>query len=90
MNVYKIRYNQTKGQAGRGTEEHAWRVFENDREYIFKNVTINVPSQGKIDEDGIHWNIVCYGYLQIDKNTSTAIINFDELPDMTICQHTNS
>lgn len=75
MNKYKIRFNQHRGQPGRGTHEHAWRVFEGDTEYIVKNVKINVPSEGKVDEDGLHWNIVCYGSLKVDKETSTAIID---------------
>lgn len=89
MNEYKIRFNHTRGQPGRGTADHAWRVFENGREYIFKNVVINVPSKGLVDDDGQHWNIVCHGYLEINRITSTAIIN-DKPADMTLCQHTNS
>ena len=87
MNEYKIRFNQTRGQPGRGTVDHAWRVFENGREYLFKNVKLNVPSSG--EKDGEDWNIVCYGYLEIDRVTSTAIIN-DKPADMTLCQHTHS
>ena len=52
-------------------------------------MTINVPSKGIIDEDGQHWNIVCHGYLEIDRVTSTAIIN-DKPADMTLCHITNS
>jgi hypothetical protein len=52
-------------------------------------VTINVPCKGETEEDGQHWNIVCHGYLEIDRVTSTAIIN-DKPADMTICQLTNS
>ena len=89
MNKYKIRYNQTRGNPGRGTPDHVWRVFENNREYLFKNVTINVPCKGESEEDGQHWNIVCHGYLQIDRVTSTAIIN-DKPNYITLCQHTNS
>lgn len=89
MNEYKIRYNHSRGQPGRGTNEHVWRVFENGREYIVKNVKINVSSEGKIDDDEMHWNIVCYGYLEIDKVTSTAIIN-DSPIDFKTCQLTNS
>lgn len=72
---------------GRGTVDHAWRVFENGREYLFKNVKINVSSEG--EKDGEDWNILCHGYLEIDRVTSTAIIN-DKPSDMTLCQHTNS
>lgn len=75
MNKYKIRFNHTRGQPGRGTSEHVWRIFENDKEYLFKNVKINVSSVGTLDEDGQHWNIVCFGLMTIEKETSTAIIN---------------
>jgi hypothetical protein len=78
MNTYKIRFNHTRGQPGRGTVDHVWRVFENDKEFIFKNVKLNVHSEGKLDEDKQHWNIVCSGYMEIDKDTSTAIINGEE------------
>lgn len=73
MNKYRIRFNKSRGQIGRGTIDHVWRVFENDKEYLFKNVKINVPSKSEKDE--IDWNIVCYGQLEIDKETSTAVIN---------------
>lgn len=73
MNKYLIRYNKTKGQPGRGSEEHSWRVFENDQEYLFKHLRINVPC---VDEQtGPDFNICCYGIMTIDYQTSTAIIN---------------
>jgi hypothetical protein len=37
MNTYHIRFNKTRGQAGRGTIDHVWRVFENDKEFLLKN-----------------------------------------------------
>jgi len=60
--------------SGRGTENHVWRVFENGKEYLFKNVKINVPSYSEMSE-GPDWNIACNGIMSIDKETSTAIIN---------------
>ena len=33
MNKYLIRFNKTRGQPGRGSLDHVWRVFENDQEY---------------------------------------------------------
>lgn len=57
----------------RGTPDHVWRVFEDDKEYLFKNVRINVPSWGaKTGED---WSICCEGTMTIDRDTSTAIID---------------
>ena len=50
MNKYKIRFNHMRGQPGRGTVEHVWRVFENDKEYIFKNVKLNVTSEGELEK----------------------------------------
>ena len=74
MNKYVIRFNKSKGQLGRGTVDHAWRVFENGQEYLFKHLDIQVPV--KDENDGIDWNIVCYGTMTIDKDTSTAVIRY--------------
>ena len=73
MNHYLIRFNKSRGQPGRGTMDHVWRVFENEKEYLFKHVKINVPSQSEQTNDD--WNISCDGVLEIDRDTSTAIIN---------------
>ena len=74
MNTYHIRFNKTRGQDGRGTIDHVWRVFENDKEYLFKNLNISAPVRSEKDKNGIDYNIVCQGNLTIDKETSTAII----------------
>jgi hypothetical protein len=48
-------------------------VFEGDKEYLCKNVIINVPSHGaKTGED---WSICCEGIMEICKDTSTITIN---------------
>jgi hypothetical protein len=71
---YSIRFNKSRGMAGRGTPDHVWRVFENKaKEYLFKNININVPSYSEKDIED--WNIACDGILTIDRETSTAIIN---------------
>ena len=78
MNKYFIRFNKSRGNPGRGSLEHVWRVFENDQEYIFKHVKINVPSWDEISGDGDgndDWNIACTGVMTIDRVTSTAVIN---------------
>ena len=73
MNKYLIRFNKTRGMPNRGTKDHVWRVFEDNQEYLFKNVRINVPSfSERTNED---WNIACDGIMTIDRETSTAIIN---------------
>ena len=72
MNKYRIRFNKSRGMQGRGTLEHVWRVFEGDKEYLFKHVRINVPCFS--ERDGEDWNICCYGFLTIDKETSTATL----------------
>jgi hypothetical protein len=72
MSHFIIRFNKTRGMPGRGTPEHVWRVFEDGKEYLLKNVRINVPSYGaKTGED---WSICCDGTLTIDRETSTAVI----------------
>lgn len=68
-----VRFNKTRGQSGRGSIDHVWRVFEEDQEYICKNVEINVPSHG--EKTGEDWSICCDGILSIDHVTSTVIIN---------------
>lgn len=73
MAEYLIRFNKSRGQPGRGTLDHVWRVFEDGKEYLFKHVKINVPSESiRTGED---WNIGCTGKMTIDRETSTAIIN---------------
>jgi len=78
---YSIRFNKTRGQEGRGTLDHCWRVFEGDKEFLFKNVKINVPCQSEKDPNGNDWNFVCYGNLEIDRDTSTACITAEILEE---------
>lgn len=74
MNKYRIRFNKTRGQAGRGTMEHVWRVFEGDKEFLFKHIDIRVPVRSEKEAGSEDWNIVCVGYLHIDRETSTATV----------------
>jgi hypothetical protein len=74
MNTYHIRFNKNRGQEGRGTTDHVWRVFENDKEYLFKNLDITAPVKSEKDANGVDYNIVCQGHMTIDRDTSTAII----------------
>ena len=73
MAHFAIRYNQTRGQPGRGTVDHVWRVFEDGKEYLTKNVQINVPCRG--EKTGSDYSMVCEGTLRLDRDTSTAIID---------------
>ena len=67
-----VRFNKNRGQVGRGSVDHVWRVFDNDKEYVVKNVQINVPSWGaKTGED---WSLCCEGVITVDKETSTITI----------------
>ncbi len=74
MKKYAIRFNKSRGQAGRGSVDHVWRVFENGKEYLFKNLDITVPVKSEKDENGVDYNITCNGFLSIDRETSTANI----------------
>jgi hypothetical protein len=77
MNEYLIRFNKTRGQPGRGSVDHAWRVFENGQEYLVKHIKILVPIWDQTSPDGngnMDWNIACNGYMSIDRETSTIII----------------
>lgn len=74
MNKYSIRFNKTRGQPGRGSVDHVWRVFENGKEYLFKNLDITAPTKSERDPNGVDYNICCQGFMHIDKETSTAVI----------------
>jgi hypothetical protein len=74
MNTYHIRFNKTRGQEGRGTFEHVWRVFENGKEFLFKNLDISVPIKSEKDANGVDYNITCTGVMTIERDTSTAVI----------------
>ena len=75
MNKYRIRFNKSRGQEGRGTVDHVWRVFDGEKEYLVKNFKLNVPSESEKEANGADWNVVCYGILTLDRETSTAVIN---------------
>ena len=75
MNKYRIRFNKSRGSPGRGTMDHVWRVFEGDREYLFKHLDIHVPVKSEKETGSEDYNIVCFGVLNIDRDTSTAIID---------------
>lgn len=78
MNTYKIRFNKTRGEIGRGSMDHVWRVFENEKEFLFKNLDITVPVKSEKDVNGSDYNITCQGFLKIDRGNSTAIIVANE------------
>ena len=71
---FRIRFNKSRGQPGRGTEEHAWRVFADRKEYLAKHVILEVPSRTKKEDDSDDWNIVCEGEMVIERETSTIKI----------------
>jgi len=75
---FKIRFNKTKGQAGRGSPNHAWRVFADGKEYLCCHILIYTPVQGDMDENGVDWNMVCEGKMEIDRVNSRITI-FQEL-----------
>ena len=70
----RIRFNKSRGQPGRGTMDHVWRVFAGNTEYLAKHVVINVPSRSEKECCSEEWNIVCDGDLQIDRETATIIV----------------
>jgi hypothetical protein len=76
MNKYLIRFNKSRGEPGRGTEEHVWRVFENGNEFLARHVRIKVDSWS--EQTGPDWNIACLGQMTFDPETSIAEINHVE------------
>jgi hypothetical protein len=74
MKKYRIRFNKSRGQQGRGTVDHVWRVFEGDKEYLFKHFKLEVPSFSEQEDGSEDWNVCCYGELEIDREKSLATI----------------
>ena len=72
MNSYLIRFNKSRGQPGRGSTEHVWRVFENGNEILAKHVRIEVSSWS--ETDGVDWNIACQGNMLFFNDTETVVI----------------
>lgn len=72
MNKYLIRFNKTRGMPGRGSVDHVWRVFENDNEKLCKHIKIEVPVHD--EQTGDDYNICCFGYAFVDRETSTITI----------------
>jgi hypothetical protein len=75
MNKYCIRFNKSRGQEGRGTVDHVWRIFGDNKEYLVKHFKLNVPSFSESAGNGVDWNLCCLGVLTFDKETSTAIFD---------------
>lgn len=69
---YRIRFNKARGQSGRGTEEHVWRVLQDDTEWLARHVIIEVPSRS--EQEGPDWNIVCEGTMLFFEDTDTVVI----------------
>lgn len=84
MNKYRIRFNKTRGMPGRGTAKHVWRVFVDEHEYLFKHLDIDVPVKSEKEDASDDYNIVCFGYLNIDRETSTAVIKKTPTPPSNI------
>jgi hypothetical protein len=74
VNKYAIRFNKARGQPGRGSTEHVWRVFENGNETLARYVKIQVPSWTEIDENGVDYNITCKGFMLFYPDTDTVVI----------------
>ena len=72
MSKFRIRFNKSAGQPGRGSHEHVWRVFEDDKEYLARHVRLLVPSWS--EQDGFDWNIACKGRMEFYQDTDTAVI----------------
>ena len=72
MLKYRIRFNKTRGQPGRGTTEHVWRVLQGNTEWLARHVIIEVPSRS--EQEGPDWNIVCEGTMLFFDDTDTVVI----------------
>lgn len=73
MNKYLIRFNKSKGEPGRGSVDHVWRVFENGREILAKHVYIYTHSWS--EQTGDDWNIACMGQMVFHEEFQIAEIH---------------
>ena len=75
--------NKTRGQEGRGSVDHVWRVFEGDKEYLFKHLDITVPVWD--ETDGNDWDtargIVTGNDPHLSLNTTAAEVTTDDSID---------
>jgi hypothetical protein len=72
---FRIRYNKSAGQPGRGTIDHKWRVFdETGKEWICKNVWLMTKAWTAEDPNGHDWNFVAEGRMHINKEDSKITI----------------
>ena len=71
---YTIRFNKSRGQPGRGTVDHVWRVFEEGREILAKHVRIETRSWTELDANGVDYNIACRGRMMFFEDTDTVVI----------------
>lgn len=72
---YRVRFNKSRGQPGRGSLEHVWRVFdETGKEWLCKHVQLLAPSRSEQEANSEDWNMVCEGNMLIDRDTSTIKI----------------
>jgi hypothetical protein len=75
MSLYRIRFNKTRGQPGRGTEDHVWRVFdEQHHEWLVKGVVLLGRVFSEKDPNNADWNFCCEGAMTINRETSTITI----------------
>lgn len=72
MLKYRIRFNKARGHPGRGTEQHVWRVLQDNTEWLARHVIIEVPSRS--EQEGPDWNIVCEGNMIFFEDTDTVVI----------------
>jgi hypothetical protein len=74
VNKYTIRFNKSRGQPGRGSMLHVWRVFEGEREILAKHVRIETKSWTELDVNGQDYNIACRGSMMFFEDTETVVI----------------
>ena len=72
---FRIRYNKSAGQPGRGSVDHKWRVFdENNKEHLCKKVVLKGLAWTEQDPNGVDWNMVSEGEIHIDRENSIITI----------------
>ena len=70
MNKYHIRYNTKHGES-----DLVWRIIENGKEVLAKNLNIKVPVFDECTFEGViqKWNICCIGKLTMIEGKAEII-----------------
>lgn len=77
---FHIRFNKSRGQEGRGSVDHVWRVFLNGQQELLVKHFYIIGGPVFSERTGEDWNLCCFGTFQIHDDTGTILISATERP----------